>query len=125
MNKIEELLVNLSTEAYDNYGRDYGLPMSEDNFLKFADNTIKKFCTELVEKARYLTSGDSISEFLDNYLTPTLEPTTEKVKVTISTLKQFNWNSVYDLTGIDYNGFDDSHMIELEKDIFHKLFKVN
>ena len=93
MNKIVELLLNLNKEAKD-YGS-FGVPLDNPNYKSCVERIMYEFCSELVADARYLTFDDSVSEFLEIYLNPEPKPT--KVKVTISTLKQFNWNNVCQL----------------------------
>ena len=121
MNKIEELLEQLDDYATDCDSYSLGLPLGNKADKAILKGMISDFCWKLAWDASEVEIGEDFQEWFDNYIEP--KPITEKIKVTISTLKQFNWNSVYNLAGIDYNVLDDIHIVELDKEIFQKLFK--
>jgi len=124
MNKIEELLNDIDIEAQI-YDREYGLPLSSKVFKAFAVNTIKYFCKQLIEEAKYLTSGDSVSEFLEDYINPKVEVVEEEmIKVTVSILKTLDWMKVYLIAHIVLvRESDDSKIHEITKEQFDLLFK--
>jgi len=124
MNKIEQLLQQLDGKANSGYVYN-GLPLDSKDFLDFATITIKHFCKGLIKESRYLSSGDSVTEFIEDYIKPDpIYDSEEIVKVTISTLKNFDYGRVFSITGLNLiKCDDDSEIVEISKLKFNQLFK--
>ena len=106
-------------------GHQNGLPLNTLYDRNTLVSYIKDFCIELVEESRYLTSGDSVSEFIEEYIKPEpIDDSEETVKVTISTLKNFDYTRVFGITGLNLiKCNNDSEIVEIIKLKFNQLFK--
>lgn len=122
MNKIDQLLKDIQNYS-KNCNHNFFYIEEMNKFQRLAvQHIIKDFCRNLVEEARYLTSGDTIEEFLENYLNP--KSILETTKVTISTLKNFNYDEVLIITGVNlFEAYENDYIIEITKEQFNELLK--
>lgn len=130
MNKIELLLKDMSYFVSSCVGYSNGLPLNTLHDKNVLSSYIKEFCKDLIIDAiADLGHGESVSEWLDDYINSKVEPIEEDmVKVTVSTLKQFNYQKVFYSTGIDIEyhkniNTNDSVTFEITKEQFDLLFK--